>query len=223
MSPSFPAAATTSMPLWIAVSIACWIGRSDRSAPRLRLITPGPWFAAASTPATMSLVWSVDSRPERGIPRLQQRLGIDADHADVVGGRADERGDGRPVNAAERRRLLRVEGDDARAPGELRMCHIDTGVDDRDRLAGAGRGEAGDADRCPPPLGADEGIGEVGHAHRPGDGVRRREAEGVAGSDAGAAPARPRRSRADRAAGSPQRWWHPRREGSRQRHTTRTA
>ena len=29
-----------------------------------------------------------------------------------------------------------------------------------------------------------EWIGEVGHAHGPGDGVRRREAEGVAGADA---------------------------------------
>ena len=38
---------------------------------------------------------------------------------------------------------------------------------------------------CPPPLGADEGIGEVGHAHGSGDGVRRREAERVAGADAG--------------------------------------
>ena len=158
---------------------------TDRSAPRLRLITPGPWLAAASTPATMSLVMSAVPCTERGIPRLEERLGVDADRADVVGGCADERCDGGAVDTAERRRLLRVEGDDARAAGELRVCHIDARVDDRDRLAGAGRGEPGDADRRPPPLGVDEGIGEVGHGHRSGDGVRRREAERAAGAEPG--------------------------------------
>ena len=146
----------------IAVSIACWIGSSERLGAEAQIDHARPLIRRGEHAGDDVARLELGSRPECGVPRLQQRLRIDADHADVVGRCADERCDGRPVDPADGRRLLRVEGDDARAAGELLMRDIDTGVDDRDRLAGAWRGEADDADRRPPPFGADEGIGEVG-------------------------------------------------------------
>ena len=85
------------------------IAISTRFEPRLRLITPGPRSTAARIPATISLVDERGARPGRGIPRLQEGVRVDADDADAVLGGADDRRDGRPVDPAERLRLLRVQ------------------------------------------------------------------------------------------------------------------
>ena len=63
VSPSLPAAATTSIPFQIAVTITWAIAVSVRPEPRLMLITPGPLSAAARIPATIWLVTSVVPDP----------------------------------------------------------------------------------------------------------------------------------------------------------------
>ena len=84
MSPSFPAAATTSMPLRIAVSIACWIGSGGPLGAEAQVDHAGALVRGGEHAGDDVARLERRPRPERGIPRLEQRLGIDADHADVV-------------------------------------------------------------------------------------------------------------------------------------------
>jgi len=81
---------------------------------------------------------------EVGVVAVGRRLRIDADHADVVRGRADDRGDRRPVEV-----LRRVD----------HALHVERRrVDDGDGNARPGLGEVGRADGCEPPLVRDEWV-----------------------------------------------------------------
>ena len=70
-----------------------------------------------------------------GIPRAEQRLRVDADDAEAVGGRRDERSDRGAVLAADAGGLLRVQRLGVGAPEELGMRDVDARVDDRDGTA----------------------------------------------------------------------------------------
>ena len=130
------------------------------------------------------------ARPGRRVPRLQEGFRIDADDADAVLGGADDRRHGRPVNAAERLWLLRVQREQICPPRELRVRELDPRVDDGDGLAGHGRHEPGDPDSRAPPLGGDERIDEVGDGKRPGRPVGNGETDGPAGAQPGHDPHR---------------------------------
>jgi hypothetical protein len=96
---------------------------------------------------------------EVGVVAVGRRLRIDADHADVVRGRADDRGDRRPVEVLRRvDHALHVERRRVRALLELGVREVEPGVDDGDGNARPGLGEVGRADGCEPPLVRDEWV-----------------------------------------------------------------
>ena len=77
--------------------------------------------------------------------------GVDPDHAHSRC--RDQRAHGGPVEVVgEIRARLRVQQDGVRAAGELGVVHVESRVDDGDRLAGPGRSELRGVDRLEPPL-----------------------------------------------------------------------
>ena len=90
------------------------------------------------------------------VPDLEIRLRIDADDPEAVRRRRGGRGDGRAVLVGLGGRGLRVQRGRRRPVRELLVREVDAGVDDRQRLARAGRLGSVEPDKGGPPLQAVE-------------------------------------------------------------------
>ena len=123
----------------------------------------------------------------------QRRLRIDADDADAVRGRPDDRSDRGSVEVVTCRRRSGVRARRVGSAGELRVRDVDAGVDDRDRDARAGRRRRRVA---PTDASHHSSLDErIDRARLDGAGAVRLDSADEAGARAAIATSRPGRAR----------------------------
>src|SRR5207247_1846903 len=135
--------------------------------------------AADAYPVAPALSSSIEAAKNLGersvaeVPLPKGRLRVYADQADSVRRRADDRAHRRSVDFLARYDRLSVQRRRVRPRRELRMCQIETGVDDRDRHPGSGRLDLVVADVMDPPLVRNQWVGraEVREGDQPAVGL----------------------------------------------------
>ena len=100
------------------------------------MIDPGAAVGRREDPLHDLVRLELGSLTLGGVPRPQDGLRVDADEADPVDGRADDRADRGAVLAADARGLLGIQRFGVGSSGVVRVRDVDPGIDERHGLAG---------------------------------------------------------------------------------------